>query len=290
MDRRLILIVGVQKSGTSLLFRMLQETGLVTNPFQNEGHEFWGNIPHFSPSEFPAGTIYQQTGGEMGHEIGAGDATEEVLRDLTGKLSKVETDSPVIANKNPYNSVRLPWLKGLFPDSLVIAVTRNAAPNIFSLTKKYIPHKGRGKEPDDGWWGVKPKGWRKMVSEDKTVQSAKQWEAVNRKILEDREHVDMFLSYRRLCEEPEAVVREVLDAAYRKQVEVELHIPPLTCLDSEFTRGSQLKSKNRLYKKLGSFEIPEGEKVEHRPFTDEQLEKIESICRETEASIMEATS
>src|SRR5437763_1100901 len=78
--RPFIIIVGVQKSGTTLLARLLVQSGVCENPFPHEGDEFWGNVPVFAPEAFPVGAIYQRSHGAFGHEIGAEDATDDVRR------------------------------------------------------------------------------------------------------------------------------------------------------------------------------------------------------------------
>jgi hypothetical protein len=71
-------------------------------------------------------------------------------------------ETNIIANKNPYNAVRVPWLKCLFPESFIVAMVRQPVANVFSLTKRFVPQQ-RGLPPEEGWWGVKPAGWRAMV-------------------------------------------------------------------------------------------------------------------------------
>ena len=79
--------------------------------------------------------------------------------------------------------------------------------------KKYVPHQGRGLAPQDGWWGVKPAGWRELLNDDKLVQCARQWRAVNRKLFEDLAHVDTLLSYHELCADPGACLERVLEGS-----------------------------------------------------------------------------
>ena len=72
MTRPLLLIVGVQNSGTTLLSRLCQEQGVASNPFKTEGNDFFGNEPPFAPRGDPAGVIYQAHSGAHGHAIDAG--------------------------------------------------------------------------------------------------------------------------------------------------------------------------------------------------------------------------
>jgi hypothetical protein len=137
---QLILIAGLQKSGTSLLLRLLVEhTAVAENPFDGvEGHAYWGNVPSHSPREFPAGTIYTSQDGNAGHEISGIAADHRVRRVLEERLAALTVCKPAIVNKNPYHTVRLPWLKAIFPQSFIVATVRHAVPNIYSLLKKYV--------------------------------------------------------------------------------------------------------------------------------------------------------
>ena len=80
--KRIIHVAGLQKSGTSLLVRLLENTGMAEflgGRGKTEGGIDWGNRPSFAPTAFPAGVIYQRNSGAEGHEIGAGDATPDAV-------------------------------------------------------------------------------------------------------------------------------------------------------------------------------------------------------------------
>jgi hypothetical protein len=281
MPRRLIFIVGLQKSGTTLLSRLLQETGQCEHPFKHEGDDFWGNVPAFAPTEAPAGVVYQRSGGDDGHEIRIEDATESVRSLLLDRLSRLPDSGRMAVNKNPYNSVRLPWLRRLFPAACIVGMIRHPVANVFSLVKKYVPHEGRGQPPEEGWWGVKPRGWRTMLSEDKVLQCARQWQAVNRRLLDDAACVDMLVGYHQLCETPREWVERILGVALGEPVTVTAEYPPIRCFDHEFAQGSRLQSKNRHYRSVGTLEAPDDEAMEIGPFDDRQIEMIEDICGST---------
>lgn len=278
---RLLLVVGLQKSGTTPLARLLQATGAVASPFRAEGDEWWGNVPPFAPEAFPAGEVYRRTGGADGHEIGAADATDAVRAHLLAALPRGET-RPIL-NKNPYNVVRLRWLRALFPDATIVAMARRPVPNVYSLTKKFVPHEGRGQPPDGhGWWGVKPRGWRDLVGEDKAVQCARQWRAVNECLARDRDAVDLVLSYHRLCAEPAACLREVLTRATGRPYTAPIDAAPIRCFDDEFARGARARSKNRYFAETRSLATPEDEDAEVPPLADADVRAIEATCADVE--------
>lgn len=287
MKRRLVFIVGLQKSGTTLLLRTLNQSTRIENPFKSEGNDFWGNEPPFTPCEFPAGVIYQRNKGETGHEIGEEDATAEVSKILNERLERLAARPAIIVNKNPYNTVRLPWLRKLFPDSIIIAMVRKPIPNIFSLYKKHIPHEDEGLAPEEGWWGVKPKRWRGLIHENKIIQCSRQWKAVNEKLWKDRAYLDMIVSYHKLCASPSEVINTILSAASGTEFKTNVELPSIRCFDLEYKKGSRLLSKNKYFVKSGNLTVPEEEPVEIEPFKDEDIDIIENICGDTASMIKE---
>ena len=246
---RLILIAGLQKSGTSLLLRLLVEhTTVAENPFDGvEGHGFWGNLPSHSPREFPAGTIYAGHNGDMGHEISAAASDQHIRSVLEGRLAALAVRKPVIVNKNPYHSVRLPWIKAIFPNSFVVAMVRHAVPNIYSLTKKYLRQDELDRPwREDRWYGVKPRNWRSLLSDDLIAQCVGQWCGVMGRLWDDRTHIDLLVGYRELCMNPSVVIRRILREACGEEVARAEDSPRLDCFDDEYRLGAPLRSKNEI--------------------------------------------
>ena len=98
--------------------------------------------------------------------------------------------------------MRIPWVRAILPEITIVAIVRNPLANVFSLLKRHIDTEGRG--PEEGWWGVKPRNWRDMITSDPVEQIARQWTAVNEKLWADRESVDMVVTYEELCADPQA--------------------------------------------------------------------------------------
>ncbi len=281
MKAKFILVVGLQKSGTFLLRQLLVESGLVEHPFaEGEAQDFWGNVPPFTPRAFPAGTIYQRSGGEMGHEIGEGDATEEIKNCLLERLAKLEITSSLIVNKNPYNTVRIPWLRKLFPDSFIVGIVRQPVPNVFSLLKRFIRRQGSRYEPEEGWWGVKPQNWRQLMDDNKMVQCAHQWQAVNSKLLEDQDLLNLIVSYDQVCSSPLGTVEKILSLIEGKEVKLSVDYPVIQCFDDEYQKGARLLSKKR--SPDGSAVLDSSwlqqEKIEIPALQEQDIALIEEIC------------
>ncbi|MBD3307299.1 sulfotransferase [candidate division KSB3 bacterium] len=287
VKRPFLLIVGLQKSGTTLLLRLLEHTGFVGNPFQSEGNEFWGNMPPFSPQEFPAGEIYQREHGDRGHEIGEEDASEMIGKVLYNRLDQIHVEQTILVNKNPYNTVRLPWLRTIFPNAYIVAMIRRPVPNVFSLLKKFTPHAQSGLPPENGWWGVKPRGWRALIDEDKVLQCARQWQAVNAKLWQDRQCVDLVINYQQLCTAPGNVIRQITTQVLPATIEEDVNFPPLVCFDDEYLKGARLRSKNRDFKQTGRLNLFREEMIELPPLSRQEIEKIIHICYPTEEVLQE---
>lgn len=269
---RPILVVGVQKSGTSLLQRLLATTGIAHDPFRGkEADDFWGNEPPFDPVGEPVGRLYQRHGGDRGHRLERADATAADAALLAERLEPLRHPERPVVNKNPYNSVRLPWLRAVLPGVLVVATVRAPVPNVYSLAKKHAPQEV-GKPPEEGWWGVKPPGWRDLLDDDKVAQSAAQWVAVNRILLADGP--DLVVGYAELCRDPERVLRAVEAAAGAPPLPA-LDLPELRCHDDEHRRGARLRSKNRYFHETGTLATPVEEPVEFPPFTAEEVAAVE---------------
>ena len=278
MTPPLILVVGLQKSGTSLALRLLTRLDGFSNPVRREGKEYWGDDPPFSPAAYPTGTLYQRSGGAQGHELGAEDATPEIVDHLRSELAEIAGNADALIMKNPYNTVRVPWLREVFPDAQIVAIARRPLPNVFSLLKKHVENPHAVRAPEEGWWGVKPAGWRELMSADPVRTAAHQWERVYGRLWGDRAQVDRIIPYQQLCSEPERIVAEIAEAAIGTRPSLDL--PPLEALDEEHERGGPLESANRVFKRTESFEMEGAQRGDEmlEPLTAEQRATIERIC------------
>ncbi len=273
MARNALFIVGLQKSGTTPLNRCLQAFPEVSHPFRSEGNDFWGNEPPFAPAGFPAGHFYQQAGGERGHCLDAADATAEVRAVMQERFAAL-AGAPVLLNKNPYNVCRVGWLRAIFPEACIVACVREPVANCYSLLKKFVPHKGRGLAPEEGWWGVKPARWKSLRDEHKLLQCARQWQAVNERLLHSLADVDHLVFYDDFCREPARWCQLILEGCLDAPVAAPA-LPPLRSCDDEFRRGSRLRSKNRYFSESGgSLALPEEEEAEFPPLSAAQVEAV----------------
>src|SRR5690606_37176371 len=262
-----LFIIGLQKSGTTLLNRLLvEQTDVIFSPFKLEGREFWGDDPPFNPNQKPCGEIYQSHNGENGHFANFNDYKDSYKNLLFSRLEKIEIKAPILINKNPYNSVRISWLKAIFPECKIVAMVRDPYANIFSLLKKHIPHKNRGLGPVDGWWGVKPKNWENIISKNLVIQLSKQWREINKEIINNHMLIDLIIDYRSLCNNPNLYLSSILNL-YGKNLK--FNTSSLTCMDDEYKKGSRLLSKNRLYQQSKDLRLTKADsnKIELQPLS-----------------------
>jgi hypothetical protein len=285
INNKLILVVGLQKSGTTLLQRLLNQVPFIYDPwFGREGNEFWGNTDKYLKNG-PAGSLYLKHGKKLGHSLNDTHANEDTAASLTTSLVQMLPENcHFLLNKNPYNTVRLEWLKALFPNATIIAIARHPLSNAFSLTKRATKVAHR---LNDGWFGVKPEGWRDLRSKNIVIQSAKQWHAVNRYLIKHQTLVNHFLTYDALCADPHASIE-----AISKTIGVELDVScygipaSLESFDSEYLYGSSLISKNKLMKKQNSFILSDkagrtNNKDALPALTQEEIDQIKNLCMDT---------
>jgi hypothetical protein len=282
--KRIIHVVGLQKSGTSLLVRLLENSGhaqFLDGKGKTEGG-ILGHRPSFSPTDWPMGTIYQRSGGAHGHEIGEEDATEEIRTAMREKAARklAGVPTPLGLSKIPYNMVRLPFVRAVLPDMFIVGVVRRPVANVYSLLKRFQPDAGTS-PPEEGWWGVKPSGWRDLVSEDKVWQIARQWDRTNRKMWDDRACLDCVVQYDRLCADPNALVASILSGALGAAVQVGMEHDALRSCDDEYPRGGRLLPRRRDWADSNQLQLSEPSSPELAPFTADQIRTVEDVCRET---------
>ncbi len=168
-------------------------------------------------------------------------------------MAVAEQEAAVLINKNPYNTVRIPWLKRMFPACRIVAIVRNPMANVFSLQKKHIPHKDRGLGPEDGWWGVKPKAWEAINGANVIEKVASQYQATNACLLRHIDQVDMLISYTQLCENPGQIIAKI---AQLYGIELTPKTQAISSRDHEYKTGGRLLSINREQaNQTGSFEV-----------------------------------
>lgn len=204
---RPVLMVGMPHSGTTISMRLVAQHPDVIN--KSEANVLWQPLGYF---DYENGD----------HVRTAIDATEAEINRLHNRLEfhRWFFKKPRILSKNPDNTVRLDFLKAVFPDACFIHVIRDCRAVVNSLIRS-LPAAWETEDRFKPWRervnpfpGVKPPNWRSLLRDDPIEQHALQWREVLAYAfqVEEAEGLDVFhLKYEELCEDP----RSVMEAVYR---------------------------------------------------------------------------
>ncbi len=117
-------------------------------------------------------------------------------------------------NKNPRSSVRLDYVRAIFPDAVFVHVIRDGRAVVASMLDfvRQRPHLKHLRDAPMPF--AHPPNWRDLVREDKAEQAALQWRAIVGTILGKRAELGPAyyeFRYEELCDDP----RGVLASAWR---------------------------------------------------------------------------
>jgi hypothetical protein len=152
---RPIFVVGVGRSGTTLLGRMLGVHPDVG--FLNEPKALWQAV---NPDDDIIGS-YRPTCGRL--RLGAEDATA-AMRVTARRLVSwylLLTRSRRLVDKYPELIFRTPFVRALFPDARFVMVTRPPLDVVASMARWSASHRVGGAD----WWGVGQRKWRALWDE-----------------------------------------------------------------------------------------------------------------------------
>lgn len=117
-------------------------------------------------------------------------------------------------NKHPRNSVRIDYLRRVFPDARFIHVIRDGRAAVSSIVTQIRSRAQRRKQPMGGF--CRPPGWRALLREDLVEQTALQWQAIVRHVRERRARLGRDyceLRYEELCARPREIYRGLFEFA-----------------------------------------------------------------------------
>lgn len=116
-----------------------------------------------------------------------------------------------LINKHPRNSVRIDYVRAVFPDAIFIQVIRDGRAVVASM-REFV--RKRPLLQQAAMPLCHPPNWRELVREDKVEQAALQWRAIVEYILSKRAELGTAyheFKYEDLCKDP----RGVMAAAYQ---------------------------------------------------------------------------
>jgi len=195
-----IFLVGSPRSGTSLAVNLFAEHPLVAN--WSEAGRLWDPIgyhddeaEHHWPAERAAPA-----------EIRRLHRWCEWYRQTQGKARFV--------NKHPRNSVRIGYLRRVFPDARFVHVIRDGRAVVSSIVVQTRSRARRQSRPMGGF--CRPPGWRALLRSDLVEQSALQWQAIVRHVWEEKPALGpdyCEVRYEELCARPREVYRTLFEFA-----------------------------------------------------------------------------
>lgn len=200
-----IFLVGCPRSGTSITVRLLGTHPDVAN--WSEAGRLWDPVGYSDP--------------EADHAWGAERATSREARRLHGwcEWYRQSHDKGRFMNKHPRNSVRIDYLDAIFPDALFVHVIRDGRAVVNSMLGQ-LRRKPRRAEVPMGRF-CKPPGWRSLLRDDLVEQTALQWRAIVRDVLERRDRLGkryLEVRYEDLCASTRGVLRELFGFAGLREV------------------------------------------------------------------------
>lgn len=182
---RPVFIIGVPRSGTTMLFHLLRESSQLA-ALPREGHDLWRTYHH------PRNTGWRSDVVNQG-EVGWGEPrfVKAFFYSYFGEQRFVE--------KTPENCLRIPYLLELFPDAIFVVIKRNPCDVINSLINGWRHPQGRFRSyfvpetlniPDyhrpHQWCFALIDGWRDYIASPIPEIAFAQWQQCTQKIAQGR--------------------------------------------------------------------------------------------------------
>jgi sulfotransferase family protein len=180
---RPIFIIGVPRSGTTMIFRLLRNS-LELAGMTHEGHDLWRRFHH------------PRLSGWRSDVVGRGAVRWGERRFAAAFISsRCQSTASRFVEKTPDNSLRIGYLLDLFPDAIVVVVKRNPCDVISSLIDGWRDPAGRFRAyyvpaklsiPDypyrHRWCFTLIEGWRDLISAPIPAIAFAQWYSISKAI------------------------------------------------------------------------------------------------------------
>ncbi|MFA5885406.1 MAG: TIGR03032 family protein [Acidimicrobiia bacterium] len=229
---RPLFIVSSPRSGSSLMFETLARSPDLYS-VGGESHQIIESIPAFRPAAHDWHS----------NRLDATDATPDLARALRNgflvQLRDRDGRKPVgpvrMLEKTPKNSLRVPFLREVFPDAIFVYLYRDPRETVSSMLDAW--RSGRFKMYDDlpGWTGTPwslllVPGWRDLIGKPLGEVVSTQWATATTWLLDDLEALDpdrwCVASYDRLVADPQVEMeRLAMFAGVRWDVALDQDLP-----------------------------------------------------------------
>ena len=183
---RPIFIIGAPRSGTNIFYRTFAkhpELAWVSNITKKVPSSLWLTrfIMLFRKDHRPteANNVWQKFAGSNDESLGRDDVTASARKYLRTVLRNNLRifNKPRFTNKCPGNSVRIEFLKEIFPDAIFIHILRDGRAAAYSIMRSRMEHSG-------AYWSVKPPGWQDLLKLPLVDACALQWKMTVEAILQ----------------------------------------------------------------------------------------------------------
>ncbi|MBW1945566.1 MAG: sulfotransferase [Deltaproteobacteria bacterium] len=117
----IVMIIGPPRSGTTLLGNLLDlhpKISTIIEPYYIWDHHF-RNSPHDQMSEQ--------------------DASDPIRKQIRGSFGRYLTDigADMVVDKSPRNSIKIPFIKAVFPEAYFVIIMRDARDTILSIQRQW---------------------------------------------------------------------------------------------------------------------------------------------------------
>jgi len=212
---RPIFVVGAPRSGTNLFYRTFarhSDLAWISNITKKFPSSLWLTriIMLFREDHRPteANNVWQKFAGNEDLSLGRDDVTaaaRSYLRSVIKNNLQI-FNKPRFINKCPGNSVRIDFLKEIFPDAIFIHIIRDGRAAAYSIMRSRLGHSG-------AYWSVKPPGWQDLLKLPMVDACALQWKLTVESALQSAEKLPpaqyMEVRYENLVDRPAEVMEQV---------------------------------------------------------------------------------
>jgi hypothetical protein len=212
---RPIFVVGAPRSGTNLFYRSFAkhpELAWISNITKKVPASLWLTriIMMFRDDHRPteANNVWQKFAGNQDVYLGRNDVTAAARKYLhTVLLNNLRIfDKPRFINKCPGNSVRIDFLKEIFPDAIFIHIIRDGRAAAYSIMRSRLGHSG-------AYWSVKPPGWQDLLKLPLVDACGLQWKMTVETALQSAKRLPpgqyMEVRYEDLVDRPTEIFEQV---------------------------------------------------------------------------------
>jgi LPS sulfotransferase NodH len=213
-----VFIVAAPRSGSTLLFETLA-CSPAFNTFGGEAHWLVENLEALRPGA-PGVESNRLTAAQAAPGVTAIIRQAAVAR-LEGTGGRAPTEGARLLEKTPKNSLRIPFLKEVFPDARFIFLWRQPRENLSSIIEAWRSGAWITYPSLPGWDGpwslLLPPGWQSLRGAPPASIAALQWQRANEIALDDLQQLPgerwTAVGYHDFLADPAATVRRLCEFA-----------------------------------------------------------------------------